>query len=965
MSQKEILETAHNYGYQELVLTDINNTSACLDFIRLAPNHQIKPIVGVDFRNDMQQCYVGIAKNNNGFKNINTFLTSHLHDNSPFPEKAPPLEDVFFVYPFRSYENQQLSENEYLGISPQDLPRLRFSKIKYDPKKALAMPTCTFIKKHHHFTHTLLRAIEYNTILTKLESKNIAEEVDVFPKLFQLNSKYEDYPQLLQNTRNIIDQCEIKFSFKDPESHENQKVFTDSKENDLALLISECEKGLKQRYPNPTQEIRERLNKELDLIQKKNFVAYFLINWDIVSYARSKDYYYVGRGSGANSIVAYLLHITDVDPIELDLYFERFMNLYRQNPPDFDIDFSWKDRDAMTKYIFTKYPKSALIGTYNTFTFRAAVRELGKVFGLTKHDLDLLSRGKTPYNQLDSNCQRIINYSKLLENFPSHLSVHASGIVIPDRDIAYFGATFLPPKGYPTTQFSMLEAEDVGLCKFDILSQRGLGKIKDCLDIIKYNQPQNPPKNIRQVDAFFKDPKVNTLLREARAIGCFYVESPAMRMLLAKLKTDNYLGLVAASSIIRPGVAKSGMMREYILRTRDPSRCKDAHPIMLQIMPETYGIMVYQEDVIKVAHEFAGLTLAESDELRRGMSGKYRSREEFMKVKERYFDNCRAKGIEDERAKEVWDQIESFAGYAFSKGHSASYAIESYQCLYLKTYYPLEYMVATLNNFGGFYRPEFYIHEARMHGAIIHAPCLNNSLNMVYLKNKEIYLGLAFIQGITTEAIDLILSERLKNGVFLSFEDFIDRVPISHDQITLLIRINAFRFTGVNKRELLWRTHSILSGKKRVVSATQNLFKPQQKNYKIPELEFDKLQESFDQMELLGYPMCSPFSLVKDQDYQRVNSKDLRTHLHKTITIRGYLVTTKRTRTGSGDEMNFGTFLDEEGQFLDTVHFPPTLKKFPFRGRGVYQIQGKVVEEFGYYSIEVSKQEKLMYDTVE
>ena len=225
---------------------------------------------------------------------------------------------------------------------------------------------------------------------------------------------------------------------------------------------------------------------------------------------------------------------------------------------------------------------------------------------------------------------------------------------------------------------------------------------------VTYNHPTHPAIDIHDIKRFKQDEKIKYLLKNAKAIGCFYVESPAMRMLLKKLQVATYLGLVAASSVIRPGVSKSGMMREYILRYRKPERRKDAHPILLEIMPETYGVMVYQEDVIKVAHYFGGLNLGEADMLRRGMSGKFRSRDEFMKVKNQFFENCKTKGHSLELTSEIWRQIESFAGYAFAKGHSASYAVESYQSLFLKAYYPLEYMVATINNFGGFYYVELY-----------------------------------------------------------------------------------------------------------------------------------------------------------------------------------------------------------------------------------------------------------------
>ncbi len=443
-------------------------------------------------------------------------------------------------------------------------------------------------------------------------------------------------------------------------------------------------------------------------------------------------------------------------------------------------------------------------------------------------------------------------------------------------------------------------------------------------------------------------------------MGCFYVESPAMRMLLKKLEVDTYLGLVAASSIIRPGVAQSGMMREYILRHRNPGRAKEkGHPVMLDIMPETYGVMVYQEDVIKVAHYFAGLTLGEADVLRRGMSGKYRSRKEFQKVKDKFTENCKKKGYEDSLISEIWHQVASFAGYAFAKGHSASYAVESYQSLFLRAYYPLEYLVAVLNNGGGFYRSEFYVHEARMLGATIYAPCINKSMAVNCIYDKEIYLGFMYLKDMEARVIERILKERRANGVFTSLEDFLDRVILSIEQLSILIRINAFRFTQINKHQLLWQAHLFLS--KGTAVDHPKLFPPTHQNFEIPQLHTTDLEMAFTQLELLGFCLCSPFHLLKEVPKNTHGSKDLPSYLNRYIDLYGYLVTVKRTKTHKGKRMNFATLVDQHGEVFDTVLFPPVAAKYYFRGRGIYRFYGKVVSEFGFLSIEVVKMQKQDY----
>ena len=957
---KELLTLAKENGAQKFVLSDINNTSACLDFVRLAPKYGITPVLGIDFRNKAIQQFIGIAKNNKGFEALNTYLSVFLHKGDEIPERAESLADAFVVYPFSRFKNSafELREHEFLGVTPKELTQLKFSKeLQVYLPKMVVLHTVSFRNKQDFNAHRLLRSIDNNTLLSKLSPEEEGSPEHKMLPAKELKSLYADFPIIIENTEWLLSQCSIDFELGQEVEPKNQKCYTANEGMDFRLMRKLAYSGMKYRYKRPGKRIFNRLEKELEIIQEKGFVSYFLINWKILKYARSKGYFYVGRGSGANSIVAYLLRITDVDPVELDLYFERFINLYRKNPPDFDIDFSWTDRDDVTRFIFERFPNSSLLAVYNTFQYKAVVRELGKVFGLPKHEIDVLSKGKFDVKKLDQLNKLVLHYGALIQDFPNYLSIHAAGILISEKPIHYYTATFMPPKGYPTTQFDMIVAEDVGLYKFDILSQRGLGKIKDTLDVIRYNHPRTKPIDIHDIDRFKRDKKVKHLLRNAMAIGCFYVESPAMRMLLKKLQVDNYLGLVAASSVIRPGVAKSGMMREYILRYRYPEKRKDAHPVMLELMPETYGVMVYQEDVIKVAHFFAGMSLGEADMLRRGMSGKFRSRAEFAKVKRKFFDNCEDKGHSRALTEEVWRQTESFAGYAFAKGHSASYAVESYQSLFLKAYYPLEYMVATINNFGGFYRTELYVHEARMHGADICAPCVNRGRYETVILYREIFLGFILLQQLEIKTAKQIVAERDLNGAFTDFNDFVERVPISVEQVSILIRINAFRFTGKDKRSLLWEAHFKLD-KKPSKEFEPDLFRLKPKEFRIPTLENVNYADAFDEMELLGFSLNNPFSLLLEPPEKEVLAKDLVSHKGKFVTVVGYLVTVKNTMTGSGKKMHFGTFLDHEGQWLDTVHFPPVAERYPFRGGGVYTIVGKVMEEFDCYNIEVERMYK-------
>lgn len=956
-SEIELLELTKENCIDSLALTDINNTSACLNFIRKAKEYNIKPIVGIDFRNNHQQLYVGLAKNNKGYKELNDFLSYHSQNKIEFPETAPLFQNAFVIYPFKQIiatPKKTLNTNEFIGVTIKDIPKLRLSKTLLLENKLVILQPVTFRSKKDFNTHRLLRAIDNNILLSRLPEDQQACFSEQMIHKDQITKEFQEFDFIIRNTKNIVNQCTIDFDFSKNKPSLNQKTYTGDIQKDNELLKKLCIEGLPYRYKNPDKKVKDRLKKELDLITKMNFVSYFLINWRIISYAQEQGYYYVGRGSGANSIVAYLLKITDVDPIELDLYFERFINSHRTSPPDFDIDFSWRDRQDITRFIFSEFNHVALLGAYVTFHYKGAVRELGKVFGLPKFEIDKLSRGDYNYNSLDHIHKLVITYSQLLQGIPNYVSIHASGILISEQPLHNYAATDLPPKGFPTVQFDMIIAEDLGLYKFDILGQRGLAKIKEAINIIQYNQPEKANFDIHDIEKFKKDPNINALIRDAKCLACFYVESPAMRMLLSKLKTDNYLGLVAASSIIRPGVAKSGMMREYILREHDKERRNNSHPIMLDLMKDTYGIMVYQEDVIKVAHLFAKLTLDEADVLRRGMSGKFRSRKEFKEVQQKFIQNCRNEGYEEQLIFEIWDQVASFAGYAFPKGHSASYAVESYQSLFLKAYFPLEYLVATLNNGGGFYRPEVYLHEAKLLGAIIHTPCINISHYEHILKKNNIYLGLNILRNLDHKTSELILLERQIHGDYVSLNDFIDRVPISIEQISILIKIDAFAFTQKNKHELLWeahfKLHSIPSNYDQPL-----LFKEKRTEYTLPEFSTSKLEDAFEQIESFGFPICGYYEILTTRPVNQNRANDLKAYLNKKIDIYGYLIAMKNTSTSNGKRMAFGTFLDQFGDVFDTVLFPPVQEKYKLKHKGIYRMYGKVVKEFDFLSIEIIK----------
>jgi DNA polymerase III alpha subunit len=945
-----LVRTAASRGISALALTNINNTSDVWDFVDYCKQYGVKPIAGAEIRNEEEFCYILLAKNNKGFLAINRFLSHHLQQKIPFPKRKDFCEDIFVIYALGAVHPEELSENELIGVQYTEVTKLfGVDVMKYADKFVIRQPV-THRNKEYYELHLLLRAIDKNTLTSKLEEKDHAGKHEILLNLNFLLQHFQHHSSIITNTLRVIDACSIDINFN---VDKTKKIYSASKADDKVLLEKLAMDGMKKRYGTRNKEATARVIKELKIIDDLGFNAYFLITWDILRYAHSRGFFYVGRGSGANSIVAYCLRITDVDPIGLDLYFERFLNPYRSVPPDFDIDFSWKDRDEIIDYIFKRYGREyvCLLGSTVTFQQKAVIRELGKVYGLPKEEIDQLDAG----SDMDEIKKKIIRYGRMLKDFPNHPSIHAGGMLISEEPLCTYSAVELPPKNFSVSQIDMFVAEKIGLFKLDILSQRGLGHIKEAVEIIKENK--NASIDIHDVQHFMKDPKVAKQIRDANTIGCFYIESPAMRQLLKKLRCDNYITLVAASSIIRPGVSQSGMMRQYIQRFHDPSKIEYLHPVMKELLEETYGVMVYQEDVIKVAHHFGKLDMAEADVLRRAMSGKYRSHKHFEIIKEKYFNNCKAEGYSDEVTNEVWRQIESFGGYSFSKAHSASFAVESYQSLFLKTYYPLEFMVAVINNFGGFYSRELYFTELKKAGGTLHLPCVNSGEHLTSIHGTEITIGFIHIQGLEEKLTLQLIDERKRNGPYKHLQDFIERIKPGLEQLNILIRIGALRFTGKNKKELLWQANFLQ--KKNLTHNASGLFYEAPVEFNLPALKQHPLDDSLDEIELLGFPASNVFELVDDDPGEYVDAKDLHLHVGREVAVLGYLVTSKPVRTVTGQTMFFHTFLDAKNDWLDTVFFADVSKWHAVTGKGFYSMKGKVIEEFGTYSVEVRYSKKI------
>jgi len=975
LSVERLASLAKQLHPHRITLTDINCMAGGPELALALESEGLCCNLGVEFRYAHQLFYILIARNLKGYAWINAHLTQWLRaiqiPGQSLPEPYFP-EDVWVLYPperMPSYSHPQ----EWMAIRPQDLSTRWSWQRRIAPQKWVACPTLTFENPADYPNHCTLRAIGENELIARLSPEQCDSPLHYFRSPSAIKDLYADIPWALDHAEQISQTCDFTPDFKRPK---NLQHLYGSVARDLEVLQQLSEKGAIQKYGNPVPAAAAaRIRKELEVIQELRFQTYYLVAEDMVQYATHRGFAHVGRGSGANSIVAYCLNITAVDPIQLDLYFERFLNATRSSPPDFDIDFSWKDRDDIFRYLFKKYNtttlRASLLGTTVRYKSRAVIRELGKVLGLEKVEIDRLSHRLPQYYQhrsadlihdptleksLNPLHKRLLEMSGILHGMPSHLSIHAGGVLISEASLYSYSALFTPPKGFPVVQLDMFSAEDLQLHKLDVLSQRGLGHIEDTLQLITHRKGDEVGAKtrayIQEVHQITNDPAACALLESGETLGCFYIESPAMRSLIRKLRCKDYLTLTAASSIIRPGVGHSGMMREFIARHRKEAPVVYLHPLMESLLGETYGIMIYQEDVLKIAHHFGGLSLAEADVLRRGMSGKLRSVTVIQTLKSTFFNECKKREISDAVIQEVWRQIESFSGYTFPKAHSASFAVESFQDLYLKYHYPLEFMTSVVNNFGGFYSTGFYLQEAKRLGARLALPCINHSEELATLEGDQVIrLGFRFAANLQQIHWEKIIENRKRYGVFSSLKDCMSRLKIPQEQLVHLIRMGAFDFTGKPRPRLLWEAfcYAPLSQ-----SDPHQLFEPE--IAEIPPLtieDWPKTEYQYRELDYFGYPVTFDFfDLIPSIPPNRMSSQQMNTAPSTTVLMIGYLCARKPIQTRTGKLLQFLTFRDPEGVW-DGVIFPGSGNNEPLRSQGPFACKGRIRKDFDVPTLEI------------
>ncbi len=834
----EILNLANQHKMDSLAITDHGNMFGAIDFYLEAQKCGIKPIIGCEVYvapgSRLDKTSVGIdeasyhlillARDETGYQNLMKLvsigylegfyyrpridkeilaqlsggligLTACLKGEVPVLLQQKRFNDALKVAD--TYLNIFGKGNFYLEVQGNSIPEQKIVndglvKISKELNIGLAATNDVhYLTRDRASSHEALLCIQTQTTLDDPNRMRFQTDEFYFTSPQEMKELFKELPEAIANTVEIAKRCNLELDFSKIHLPKYEPPQGQSKEEFLKQL---CEAGLKERYGNITPFITERLEHELKIIKGTGFVSYFLIVWDFIHYAKTQGIPVgPGRGSAAGSLVSYLLGITDLDPLKYGLLFERFLNPERLGLPDIDIDFCYERRQEVIDYVTKKYGQEnvAQIITFGTMQARAVVRDVGRVMGVSYADVDRIAKMIPPeldmtlkkalgseaeLNNLyknDPQITKLINTALSLEGLNRHASVHAAGVVIADKPLNNYIPLFKTGDGQITSGYSMGILEKIGLLKVDFLGLRTLTVINETVKLIK--QTQGKKIDIEKLP--LDDPQTYKLLSAAHTIGVFQVESSGMRDLLKKLEPNRFEDLIALLALYRPGPIGSGMLDDFMKRKHNQVPIKYEHPQLEPILKETYGIMVYQEQIMQIASSLAGFSLAQADLLRKAMGKKIP--EVMEKQRKNFIIGCVRNGIRELIANKIFDLIEYFSGYGFNRSHSAAYALISYRTAYLKANYPVEFMTALLTSErDNTDKIVEYVNEAESMGLKVLPPDINESGILFKVIDKNIIsFGLLAVKNVGAGAVESIV-EAKKEGKFNSLEDLCKRIDL-------------------------------------------------------------------------------------------------------------------------------------------------------------------------------------------
>ncbi len=849
MNIEELVKIAHKYEMEALAITDHGNLFGVIEFYKTAREKGVKPIIGMetyvatgsrkeqtrDSRIPESSFHLTLlCENETGYKNL--IKLSSLAYIEGFYYKPRVDKELLMTYheglialsgcfkgeiPYRinmgdikgaEYALQEYQEifgkdNFYievmrLGLKNEEetIKKLLELSQKYDAP-IVATNDCHYFSAEDYKAHDVLLCIGTKKTINDKERLKFETHQAYFRSPKEMAELFNDLPEVISNTRLIGERCNLLIdtsgrdvklpSFPRPEQYES----------DFDYLKDLTYKNIEKKFSQLSDDIKSRLEYELKVIKRMGLTGYFLIVRDIIQFAKENGIPVgPGRGSAVGSLVLYALDITEVNPLKYNLLFERFLNPERISLPDVDIDFSDTRREEVIDYIKKRYGVNNVsqIITFGTMQARAVVRDVARVLGIPYSEVDTIAKLIPPNKKikqvLEENKEfstlinskkeyiELIEIAKRLEGLARHPSIHAAGVVITPKELTEFVPLYRnPEKGDISTQYEKNALESIGLLKMDILGLKTLTVIDECLKMV----------NLKKEDINFEDPETYNLLKEGKTIGVFQLESHGMQELLKSMQPECFEDIIAIIALYRPGPMGNVNIQKLIENKKNPEKIVYLHPKLEPILRETYGTILYQEQVMQISSMIAGFTLAEADNLRRAMAKKIP--ELMQEIREKFIKGAEKNGITLETAEKIFNHIAPFAGYGFNKSHATAYAVIAYQTAYLKSHYPLEFMLCSLNSeMNDTDRINILIKDARNLGIEVLPPDINKSFYGFVKEGKEIRYGLGAIKNLGKPVADAIVKERTK-GIFRSFLDFqIRNKGLNKKALESLVKAGAF-----------------------------------------------------------------------------------------------------------------------------------------------------------------------------
>ncbi len=1006
---EEAIDFAKKFRMDALAITDHGNMFGAIEFYQMAIKNGIKPILGCEVyvstgsRFDKKIIDGGdgsyhltlLVKNKVGYYNliklvslgyiegfyykprIDKELLKQYHDG--LIALSGCLKGEISIHASRGDMKRAIEASEeylrifnqgnfYIEIQKNGVEnQLEINERLIDIGKRLSIPIvatndCHYLQKEDAKAHEVLLCIQTGKILSDKDRMKFPSDEFYFKSPKEMAGLFPEIPEAIENTKVIADQCNLELKFEEKHIPKIEVPKGETADSYLEKLAHEgLEKRLRKLEGQKDFKQKEkiywtRLSEELKVIKSMGYSGYFLIVWDFINFAKQRRIPVgPGRGSAAGSLVAYALNITDLDPIEYDLIFERFLNPGRKSSmPDVDVDFCMEGRDDVINYVMEKYGREnvAQIITFGKMQARAVIRDVGRVMGLPYGEVDRIAKlipntlnitldqalkQEPRLEELirsDTKLQSLFSIAKSLEGLSRHASTHAAGVVISNKPLMEYLPLYRGQDGELMTQYPMKEVDAIGLVKFDFLGLKTLTVVNHTINLIERNHGIKIDLSQIPLD----DPDVFALLGSGSTLGIFQLESSGMKELLIKLKPENFKEIIALVALYRPGPLRSGMVDEYIKRRHGKETIRYETKELEEILKDTYGVIVYQEQVMRIASTLANFSLEDADILRRAMSKK--DPKEMQMQKEKFIEGAKKNRIHPNKAERIFDLMEKFAEYGFNKSHSAAYALIAYQTAYLKAHYPVEFMASLLTSEAQ--NPDKivkYIGECREMGIEILPPDINESHKDFTVVGGKIRFGLAAVKNVGEAAIDIIIGERENGGKFKNLFDFCKRVDlrkVNRRVIESLVKCGAFDFSGIFRSQMLTALDDIIercqSHQKKAGGLQLNMLIPLSKEdgFDFPNIEeFPENQLINFEKETIGFYISKHPLEIYINEIKKFTNEDTSTLSAlpngSEVTICGIVSSVKEIYTKKNERMAFINLEDMKG-FAEVVLFPDVYK---------------------------------------